>query len=60
MLPRDAYCGRDRVGRLRPADRKCVALRDSRVARVQGELERFGARVFGADRVAKIVEQNAG
>ena len=55
--PRDAHRGRDRVGRLRPAHRERVALRDAGVARVQRELERFGARAFGADRVAKIVER---
>jgi hypothetical protein len=57
--PRDAHRRRDRVGRLRPAHRERVAFRDAGVARVQGELEGFGARAFGADRVAKIVEQDA-
>ena len=49
VLPRDAHRGRNRVGGLRPAHRERVALGDSGIARVQRELERFGARAF-ADR----------
>ena len=45
------------LGRLRPAHRERVRPPRLPRRRVQGELERFGARTFRADRVAKIVEK---
>ena len=57
VLSRDAHRGRDLVGRARPAHRDCGTLGDTRVARVQRELERLGARSLRPDRGAQIVEK---
>jgi len=55
--PRDAYCGRDFLGRARPAHCERRTLGDARVTRVQRELERLGARSLRPDRGAQIVEE---
>jgi hypothetical protein len=54
---RDAHRGRDLVGRAGPADGQRGTFGDTRVTRVQRELERLGARSLRPDRGAQIVEQ---
>ena len=55
--PRDAYRGRDLLGRPRPAHGERRTLGNARVSRVQRELERLGARSLRTDRGAQIVEE---
>ena len=54
---RDAHRGRDLVGGARPAHRDRGTFGDTRVARVQRELERLGARSLRPDRGTQIIEE---